>query len=151
MEHNWFPLEFQLPDGKDALQTAQKSRLGSNQQHSVQHHGFLPQLFCSCLTRLKLAVCHTNNVVWFDPSLAQHFLIGTQHSSLTHLPNVGIALTGTLAQPFLPPKASRGFCTLFLVQGRAFVGCPDHSLEVESLMPLSKSAKSQLYVSVLLF
>ena len=24
MEHNWFPLEFQLPDGKDTLQTAQK-------------------------------------------------------------------------------------------------------------------------------
>ena len=24
MEHNWFPLEFQLHDGKDALQTAQK-------------------------------------------------------------------------------------------------------------------------------
>ena len=24
MEHNWFPFEFQLPDGKDALQTAQK-------------------------------------------------------------------------------------------------------------------------------
>ena len=24
MEHNWFPLEFQLPDGKDVLQTAQK-------------------------------------------------------------------------------------------------------------------------------
>ena len=24
MEHNWFPLEFQLPDRKDALQTAQK-------------------------------------------------------------------------------------------------------------------------------
>ena len=24
MEHHWFPLEFQLPDGKDALQTAQK-------------------------------------------------------------------------------------------------------------------------------
>ena len=24
MEHNWSPLEFQLPDGKDALQTAQK-------------------------------------------------------------------------------------------------------------------------------
>ena len=24
MEHNLFPLEFQLPDGKDALQTAQK-------------------------------------------------------------------------------------------------------------------------------
>ena len=27
MEHNWLPLEFQLPDGKDALQTAQKSDL----------------------------------------------------------------------------------------------------------------------------
>ena len=24
MEHNWFPLEFQLPDGNDTLQTAQK-------------------------------------------------------------------------------------------------------------------------------
>ena len=24
MEHSWFPLEFQLPDEKDALQTAQK-------------------------------------------------------------------------------------------------------------------------------
>ena len=23
-EHNWFPLEFQLPNGKDTLQTAQK-------------------------------------------------------------------------------------------------------------------------------
>ena len=122
--------------------------MGSNQQHSVQHHGFLPQLFCSCLTRLKLAVCHTNNVVQFDSSLAQHFLIGTQHSSLTQLPNVGIALTGTLAQP---PQAFQGFCKLFLAQGRAFVGCPDLLLEVESLIPLSKSAKSQLYVSVLLF
>ena len=114
----------------------------------VQHHRFLPQRFCSCLTRLKLAVCHTNNVVQFDSSLAQHFLIGTQHSSLTHLLNVGIALTGNHAQP---PQASQGFCKLFLAQGRAFVGCPDHSLEVESLIPLSKSANSQLYVSVLLF
>ena len=26
MEHNWFSLEFQLPDGKDTLQTAQKCR-----------------------------------------------------------------------------------------------------------------------------
>ena len=25
MEHNWFPLEFQSSDGKDALQTAQKA------------------------------------------------------------------------------------------------------------------------------
>ena len=25
MEHSWFSLEFQLPDGKDAIQTAQKS------------------------------------------------------------------------------------------------------------------------------
>ena len=27
MEHNWFPLEFQLPDGKDALQTAQTAHV----------------------------------------------------------------------------------------------------------------------------
>ena len=27
MEHNLFPLEFQLPDGKDALQTAEKCYL----------------------------------------------------------------------------------------------------------------------------
>ena len=79
---------------------------------SVQHHHFLPQLFCSCLTRLKLAVCHTHNVVRFDPSLAQHFLIGTQHSSLTHLLNVGIALTGNHAQPPRHPKAFASFSLL---------------------------------------
>ena len=76
---------------------------------SVQHHRFLPQLFCSCLTRLKLAVCHTNNVVQFDSSLAQHFLIGTQHSSLTHLLNVGIVLTGNHTQPPRHPKAFASF------------------------------------------
>ena len=76
---------------------------------SVQHHRFLPQLFCSCLTRLKLVVCHTNNVVQFDSSLAQHFLIGTQHSSLPHLLNVGIALTGNHAQPPRHPKAFASF------------------------------------------
>ena len=76
---------------------------------SVQHHRFLPQLFCSCLTRLKLTVCRTHNVVRFDPSLAQHFLTGTQHSSLTHLLNVGIALSGNHSQPCRHPKAFASF------------------------------------------
>ena len=82
---------------------------GQTKTLSVQHHRFLPHLFCSCLTRLKLTVCHTDNVVLFDPSLAQHFLICTQHSSLIHLLNAGIALTGNHAQPHRHPKAFASF------------------------------------------
>ena len=71
---------------------------------------FSPTTFLlNCLTRLKLTVCHTDSVVWFDPSLAQHFLTGTQHSSLTHLHNVGIALTANHAQPPGIPRLLQAF------------------------------------------
>ena len=70
---------------------------------------FSPTAFLLLLNKAEINSVDTDHVVLFDASLAQHFLIGTQHSSLTHLLNVGIALTGNHAQTHRHPKAFASF------------------------------------------
>ena len=85
MEHNWSPLEFQLPDGKDALQTAQKcyqSKIQSKHQGNLQAKEIdlasVPGMVDSITKWLQELKGMVRSITWFK----DHSLVFTDNSQL---------------------------------------------------------------------